>query len=188
MIARAEQYNRPGKFTAFIGYEWTPIVPFIHRVVLFRDGGRRAKQVLPFTALDSKNPENLWQYFENYHRTTGGEVIGIPHNGNISLGHMFLPEDSNGKPLDSHYAKMRSKWEPLLEVTQTKGDGEAHPSLSPNDEFADFETWSSYNKGKDLGRRYEYARSALKLGLAHQARIGTNPFKFGLIGREPLIN
>lgn len=186
----ASEYNEPGKFTAFNGYEWTsaPTGNNLHRVVIFRDGPERVKQIIPFSAFDSVDPEGLWAFMAGYEEKTGGQVLAIPHNPNLSNGVMFAETMSNGKPIDSAYATMRSRWEPLLEVTQMKGDSEAHPFLSPEDEFADFENWDVGNAGtpmapkKDSMLQYEYARSALKLGLAHEDRLGVNPFKVGLIG------
>lgn len=181
----ADRYNDPGKFTAFSGYEWTPLgmgTLFNHRVVVFKDDAAKVTQVLPFSALDSTRPEDLWAYLDNYSQKTGGEVLAIPHNPNLTSGHMFWPEDSDGKPFTQDYAQMRSRWEPLLEVTQIKGDSETHPELSPTDEFADYERWQPFLSVADRGRQYEYARSALKLGLAQQAKLSVNPFKFGLIG------
>ena len=187
----ASEYNDPGVFTAFNGYEWTSAPGpgnNLHRVVIFRDGPDRVKQILPFSAFDSLDPEDLWVFLAKYEADTGGQVLAIPHNGNISNGVMFAETMSNGKRIDRAYAEMRSRWEPLLEVTQMKGDGEAHPFLSPEDEFADYETWDFGNAGtpitpkQDSMLQYEYARSALKLGLAHEDRLAVNPFKFGLIG------
>ena len=154
---------------------------------MYRDGGDRASQVLPFTATDSIDPEDLWTVMEAYEERTGGQVLAIPHNGNLSNGMMFDIETMDGQPLDQDYAERRQRWEPLYEVTQIKGDGEAHPFLSPNDEFADYETWDRGNlalnelKSDDMLER-EYARSALRLGLALEEQLGTNPFKFGMIG------
>lgn len=194
---RADHYNNPGKFTAFTGYEWTswgtPRTSYgnLHRVVIYKDTIDKAGQITPLTSLDSINPEDLWRSMANYEKTTGGEVLAIPHNGNVSNGEMFSLTDFNGQPLSSTYATMRQRWEPLYEVTQMKGDGETHPILSPNDEFADYETWNSW-AGRNLEgvktenwierKRSEHARSALKLGLAQQAKLGVNPFKFGMIG------
>jgi len=145
-------------------------------------------QVVPFSAFDSENPEDLWKYLAAYEKKTGGQVLAIPHNGNMSNGRMFALADMLGNPLTRDYAERRSRWEPLLEVTQSKGNGEAHPFLSPNDEFADFEIWDSGNmmnpqapKTKDM-LHFEYARSALKNGLMLEAKLGVNPFKFGMIG------
>ena len=205
VIADADQYNAPGLFTAFAGYEWTSLekgpAPLLeselatfanlHRVVIFRDGSDKVGQVLPFSASDSKNPEDLWLFFEDYQQRTGGEVLAIPHNSNLSNGKMFALVDDEGRSLTQDYAKTRSRWEPLLEVTQIKGDSETHPLLSPTDEFADYETWNSWYgktmKGIDTSdwierKKSEYARSALKLGLEQQAKLGINPFKFGMIG------
>ncbi len=186
----ASEYNDPGVFTAFNGYEWTsaPGGNNLHRVVIFRDGANRVKQILPFSAFDSIDPEDLWNYLASYETSTGGQVLAIPHNGNISNGVMFAETMSNGRRINKAYAEMRSRWEPLLEVTQMKGDGEAHPFLSPEDEFADYETWDFGNAGspitpkEDSMLQYEYARSALKLGLKHEDKLGVNPFKFGMIG------
>ncbi len=192
IMAAADEANRPGAFTAFIGYEWTshPGGDNLHRVVIFRDDTTKAKQVLPFSALDSEDPEDLWQYLENYESKTGGQILAIAHNGNVSNGHMFAESTRKGKPLTESYAAQRAKWEPLFEITQIKGDGEAHPLLSPTDEFADYETW---DKGNLLGNlpksgktvemlRHEYGRSALKLGMKLEAKLGVNPFKVGFIG------
>ncbi len=186
----ASDYNDPGVFTAFNGYEWSsaPGGINLHRVVIFRDGPDRVKQVLPFSAFDSIDPENLWIFMAGYEEKTGGRILAIPHNPNISNGVMFAETMSNGKRIDRAYAEMRSRWEPLLEVTQMKGDSEAHPFLSPDDEFADYETWDAGNAStpmvpkQDSMLQYEYARSALKLGLAHEDRLGVNPFKVGMIG------
>lgn len=190
VIDIASQYNEPGKFTTFNGYEWSsaPDGNNLHRVVIFRDGADRTKQILPFSAFDSIHPEDLWGFMADYEQKTGGQVLAIPHNPNISNGVMFAETMSNGQPIDLAYAQMRSRWEPLLEVTQMKGDSEAHPFLSSEDEFADYETWDFGNafmpsvpKQNDM-LQYEYARSALKLGLKHEQNLGANPFKLGLIG------
>ncbi len=185
--AAADRHNDPGKFTALIGYEWTP-EGAAHRVVVFRDSAERANQILPFSSYDSRYPEDLWRFLEGYEADTGGEAFSIPHNPNLTSGLMFATVDSLGEPIDSAYAKRRSRWEPLLEVTQTKGDSEAHPYLSPEDEFADFETWNGWagtapNPDRPPEKiQFEYARPALKNGLSLAAETGTNPFKFGLIG------
>lgn len=187
--AAAERNNRPGVFTAFVGYEWTSMIDGnnLHRVVLFRDGADKATQTVPFSALDSRNPEDLWQALAAYEENTGGRVMSIPHNGNVSNGYMFALNKINGEPLDADYAAARSRWEPIYEVTQVKGDGEAHPFLSPDDEFADFETWDQDNIARTVKKttemlRHEYARPALQLGLELNESLGTNPFQFGLIG------
>ena len=191
-IDAAEEYNEPGHFTALIGYEWTSLVKGanMHRNVIFRDNGDRATQVVPFTIMPpgSANPVDLWKWMAAYEEKTGGSVLAIPHNGNLSNGIMFPVERAyTGKPVDKAYVEQRAKWERLYEVTQTKGDGETHPFLSPNDEFADFETWDKGNLDASAAKKkemleFEYARSALKNGLKLRAKLGTNPYKFGIIG------
>jgi Protein of unknown function (DUF3604) len=190
----AERYNTPGKFTAFAGYEWSamPGGRNLHRVVVFKDGPDKTKQIIPYSALESNDPEDLWKFLDGYEQKTGGSVLAIAHNGNLSGGIMFDDKTLSGEALTADYAKRRSRWEPAYEVTQVKGDGEAHPLLSPDDEFADFETWDEYDisrvaKPKDPAKRKamleaEYSRSGLKKGLAYAANLGANPFQFGLIG------
>jgi hypothetical protein len=189
IIDAAETHNEPGVFTAFIGYEYSPFPNGnnLHRVVVFKDGKEKAKQVLPFSAFDSQDPAEFWKYLQGYEDKTGGSVLAIPHNGNISGGRMFSLVDFSNNPLTEDYAQTRMRWEPIYEVTQYKGDGETHPYLSPNDQFADFETWDKANLAmmeahKDEYYATEYARSALQLGMREETRLGTNPFKFGMIG------
>ncbi len=185
----ADRFNNPGYFTAFIGYEWTstPNGNNLHRVVIFKDDAGKANQIIPMSQYDSVDPEDLWAWMADYEKDTGGEILAIPHNGNLSNGLMFDDATYYGKPLDADYATRRMRWEPLTEVTQIKGDSEAHPTLSPDDQFADFGTWdkaniaSSIAKTNDMLPR-EYARPALKRGLAYEASLGVNPFKFGMIG------
>ena len=191
-IDAAEAYNDPGKFTAFIGYEWTSLTKGnnFHRNVIFRDNADRASQVEPMTCtapLGSTNPVDLWKWMEMYEKKTGGSVLAIAHNGNLSNGEMFPIVEAFGKAIDKEYVEQRAKWEVLYENTQMKGDGEAHPFLSPTDEFADYETWdfgnldASVKKTKEM-LEFEYSRSALKNGLKLEAKFGTNPYKFGLVG------
>lgn len=192
IIKAAEDANAPGTFTAFIGYEWTSLVKGanMHRNVLFRDNGDKASQVEPYTNYPpgSSNPRDLWKWMAAYEQKTGGQVLAIAHNGNLSNGIMFpLIESFNGKPLDREYAETRIKRERIYEVTQMKGDGETHPYLSPNDEFANFERWDKGNLDltevkKPAMLEFEYARSALKNGLKVEGELGVNPYKFGLIG------
>jgi hypothetical protein len=186
-ITAAETFNDPGRFTAFIGYEWTSQAAFnIHRNVIYRDGGDLARQVMPFTVsppLGSPREPDLWKWMAAYEEKTGGDVLAIAHNGNVSNGLMFPLI----KPLDQAYVEARAKWEPLYEATQMKGDGETHPFLSPNDEFADFERWDQGNLNLSEAKTpemlpHEYARSGLKLGLELERQFGTNPFKFGMVG------
>ena len=187
----ADRYNDPGEFTTFIGYEWTPATrhpksPNFHRNMIFRDDGEIACRLLPFSIHDSDNVEDLWTHLDHYESSTGGRVLAIPHNGNLSAGKMFYPYDYDDQPIDVDYASMRHRFEPIVEMTQYKGDGETHPLISPTDEFADFETWDGPGRqrlpGFEQHKRYEYARSALKLGLEQHAMLGVNPFKFGMIG------
>jgi len=188
MTAAAEQHNEPGAFTALIGYEWTsgPSGNNLHRNVIFRDGKDKADQVVPFSSYDSEDPEDLWAWMGRYEASTGGKLLAIPHNGNLSNGLMFDDVTMSGDPLDADYAVRRMNWEPVYEITQIKGDGEAHPMLSPNDEFADYGTWDKGSFGPErktpemLPR--EYAREAFKRGLVYEASLGVNPFKFGVIG------
>jgi len=189
----AEKYNDPGRFTAFIGYEWTSNTGGnnLHRVVVYRDDAGKASMMEPYTTLKplgSDNPRDLWNWMQNYQDKTGGRLLAIGHNGNLSNGRMFPLVDSfSGNPVDLEYAETRAKWEPLYEATQIKGDGEAHPFLSPNDEFADYETWDQGNLDlsvlkEDEMLQYEYARSALQIGLQLEDGLGVNPYKFGMIG------
>ncbi len=190
----ADEYYQPGTFTTFHGFEWTshPGGNNMHRVVIFRDGKDRTSQVFPFSQYDSTDPEDLWDYMAAYEEKTGGQVLAIPHNGNLSNGLMFALEtidgsNLSGEPIDANYAAKRIRWEPLAEVTQQKGDGEAHPLLSPDDAFADFETIDAGNLNGQGAKTpemlpAEYAREALKTGLLAEASLGVNPFKFGMIG------
>ena len=184
----AEEYNQPGVFTALIGYEWTssPGGNNLHRNVVFRGDKSRADRIIPFSNYDSTDPEDLWAWMAAYEEETGDRLLAIPHNGNLSNGLMFdAVTQTDRTPLDRDYAERRMRWEPIYEVTQIKGDGEAHPSLSPNDEFADYGTWDrgSFAAAKDPDMiPREYAREALKQGLAWDAKLGANPFKFGMIG------
>jgi hypothetical protein len=188
-IKTADRFNEPGKFTAFIGYEWTsmPDGDNLHRCVVFRDGADKAIQTQPFAATDSVNVEDLWKVLAAYEDKTGGRVLAIPHNGNVSGGRMFALADFTGNPLTRKYAETRARWEPVVEATQQKGDSESARFLSPNDEFAGYEPWDKMNLNalklhKDEFYQYEYARAALKNGLKLEQQLGVNPFKFGMIG------
>ncbi len=186
-----ERYNEPGKFTAFNGFEYTlmPSGNNLHRVVIMRDGKDRADKVLPYSTLVGKSVDMLWDYMDAYEKTTGGRILAIPHNSNVSNGLMFQMTGPGGGPMTAAYARRRASREPLVEATQIKGDSESHPFLSPNDEFADYG-----DAGWDLGNLTmsakktpdmlagDYAREALKRGLAIQAMTGVNPYKLGMIG------
>ena len=142
--------------------------------------------MLPFGSYDSDDPEDLWRWMAGYQDKTGGRIFAIPHNGNLSNGVMFATETLSGRRINRDYAEQRSMWEPLYEATQMKGDGEAHPLLSPNDEFADYENWDRGNWNGEVKKPemlpHEYVRGALKIGLQQEERLGVNPFKFGLVG------
>ena len=193
IIAAAETYNEPGRFTAFIGFEWTSVPKGfnLHRNVILRDNGNRAKQVVPMVTqppFGSTDPLDLYQWLEDYEEKTGGRALALAHNGNLSNGWMF-PVDKTyaGGRVNKEYVTLRAKWEPLYEVTQIKGDGETHPALSPDDEFADYGTWDVGNLDitelkKPEMLPGEYAREALKQGLMLEKKFGTNPYKFGMVG------
>ena len=184
----AERNNVPGLFTALIGFEWTsgPNGVNLHRNVIFRGGKESADKILPISAYNTEDPEKLWDWMEQAEKTAGVRLLAIPHNGNLSNGLMFDDVTFDGRPIDRAYAERRMRWEPIYEVTQMKGDGEAHSQLSPNDEFADYYTWDKGSFGPDPKTPdmlpKEYAREALKRGLAYDAKLGVNPFKFGMIG------
>ncbi|WP_108259142.1 DUF3604 domain-containing protein [Mangrovicoccus ximenensis] len=189
MTEIVEGHNQPGIFSAIIGYEWSSNYGGgnnLHRNVIYRDGKAAADRVRPLTTFDTELPYELWDWMEAYEAQTGGKVLAIPHNGNLSNGLMFATETPDGQPIDSEWAAARARWEPLYEITQGKGTSEQHPSLAPADEFADFEIWDAGNLNvvpKEPGMLdYEYAREALKRGLSLEADLGTNPFKFGFVG------
>jgi hypothetical protein len=213
IMEAAERHNEPGKFTTFLGWEWssTPSGANLHRVVFVREGKKIGEKFLPFTSFDSDKPEDLWDWLDATSNSTGANFVAIPHNQNISKGLMFPIQDSYGKPITKAYAQSRMRWETVVETTQIKGDSETHPMLSPTDEFADFETYDhviEVGEGKEVSafgcavlkkltpedREYiekhsehvakagDYSRTALMRGLAIEARIGANPYKFGLIG------
>ncbi len=185
----ADEFNDPGTFTTFSGYEWTSMTDGnnLHRCVIFKDESDVVAQVLPFSAQQSIDPEDLWKALAQYEDTTGGRVLAIPHNGNLSNGIMWDTETLSGKRLSKTYAETRMRWEPIAEVTQVKGDSETHPLLAPTDEFADFERWDKYNIMNTAETTPDmlpgsYARSALQTGLGFQQKLGVNPYKFGMIG------
>jgi hypothetical protein len=194
IVKAADAYNDPGRFTAFIGYEWTSLVNTgdnLHRVVIYRDDAALARRFEPYTTmapLGSPDPMDLWKWMTNVENQSGGNVLALAHNGNMSNGVMFPVERQySGRRLDSSYVTERIRWEPLYEATQIKGDGETHPYLSPDDEFADYETWAKGNLNLSVIKtddmlQYEYAREALKNGLKLEEKLGTNPYKFGMIG------
>ncbi|WP_337661108.1 DUF3604 domain-containing protein [Erythrobacter sp. Alg231-14] len=189
-LGMLDRYNQPGTFTALAGYEWTrmPDGNNLHRVVMYRDGSERTRQTVPFPGL-STTAEQLWDYMAAYEAETGGRVLAIPHNGNLSNGLMFETTMPDGSPMTAEYAAKRAAAEPVIEVTQIKGDSETHPFLSPNDEMAGFGV-----SGWELGNlpltqpstpdmyAGSYARSALLRGLSLEQQLGVNPYAFGMIG------
>ena len=190
-----EKYNEPGKFTALIGYEWTSngeVGQNLHRNVIFRDGADKTRATPPLTtfvsALDGHagtDPESLWTWLAKWEEKSGGKVLAIPHNGNLSNGWMFAENKYDGSPLTADWAATRARWEPVVEIFQYKGSSEAHPALSPSDEFAGYELWDSGdlngNAKKPEDLKTEYAREALKRGLVLEEKFGANPFKFGMV-------
>ena len=197
-LQTADKFNDPGRFTAMIGYEWTSVPGGnnLHRNVLFRGDSSTASQMMPFSSWQSEDPEKLWEWMERYEKKTGDQVLAIPHNGNLSNGRMFETTRFDGSPQDADYAKRRARWEVLQEVLQTKGNSETHPSLSPNDEFANYGIagWEYGNltmEGEPESpamRPYMYLRSGLQQGLKKQRELGTNPYKFGMIGGTDVHN
>ena len=189
IVDAAERHNNPGTFTSLIGWEWSsiPTGANLHRIVITPDGADKAKQYLPYGSDQSQYPEDLWQWLSDTEAATGSRFISIPHNSNISKGYMFADTTLKGEMISAEYAKIRVSREPIVEITQIKGDSETHPALSPEDEFADFETYTNYIEQSMAGGNYkagpgDFVRSALKQGLATEAAVGVNPFKFGVIG------
>jgi len=186
-IDATESHNEPGKFTTLIGWEWssTPNGANLHRVVFTPQNGEVAKKFIPYSSLESIDPEDLWQWLDNTSEKLGADFVVIPHNPNLSLGMMFPITKFNGEAIDADYAKNRMYWERSVEATQIKGDSEAHPALSPNDEFADFETYSfALTPDGIIAKpdKADYVRSALKRGLELKSKIGVNPYKVGMVG------
>jgi hypothetical protein len=183
-----EQYNQPGRFTAFIAYEWTSNAgggDNLHRNVIYRDGKKLADQVLPMTTFASENPEDLWKWMAAWEKKTGGKLLAIPHNGNLSNGRMFELRMFLGGAMTKEWAQQRQQYEPLFEAIQMKGQSESHPSLSITDEFAvGYELWDRGNLNivpKKPGMiEHEYLRQALKDGLKVEQQLGANPFKYGM--------
>ncbi|WP_105103744.1 DUF3604 domain-containing protein [Microbulbifer pacificus] len=188
-VEAAEKYYKPGEFTTFIAYEWTVNADGgdnLHRNVIFRDDASKTRNLLPLTTFETQDPEKLWAWMKAYEDKTGGRVLAIPHNGNMSNGRMFEQKRFDGSPMTKEWAEMRARYEPLYEVTQIKGQSESHPSLSPEDEFANWDLWDRGNlilAPKPKGSfRYEYWRPALKDGMVIEETLGVNPFQYGANG------
>jgi len=189
VVAAADETDGWADFTAFAGFEWSSTSDGnnLHRVVVFRDGAEKTLKTRPFSALDSSDPEDLWRYLSTYETKTGGAVLAIPHNPNLSNGLMFAKSRFDGTEINERYALQRQRWEPIVEITQIKGDSETHPLLSPNDEFSDYGRWDVGNllstaRKQPSMLQYEYIRSALRIGLELKGSTGVNPFQFGVIG------
>jgi hypothetical protein len=188
VIETADRHDAPGQFTALIGWEWSsiPAGANLHRVVFTSADASVAGKFFPFSSGDSMYPEDLWGWLDETSAETGAAFVSIPHNSNISKGYMFPDETRlRGTPIDGDWVEQRAKWETVVEVTQLKGDSETDPVASPDDPFADFETYPHYIQQNappyDPGPG-DYARSALRTGLAIEARLGQNPYRFGMIG------
>jgi len=186
----ATRHNKPGVFTTFAAWEYTPTPngANLHRIVITDGEPEKAKAYLPYSANNSGNPEDLWRWLARTNAETGADFVSIPHNSNISKGRMFASVDFEGRPLTADYARLRANWEPVAEVTQIKGTSETHPILSPDDEFAAFEFFGRLIEARDDAEHKptvtdaDYVRSALKAGLELEASLGVNPFKLGMIG------
>jgi hypothetical protein len=190
-VSIVERYNKPGKFTAFMGFEYTltPKGDNLHRVVILRDGKDKADKTIPYTSLVGTSADMLWDYMDAYEKDTGGKMLAIPHNSNLSNGLMFQMTMPGGGPMTADYARRRAAREPIVEATQIKGDSETHPFLSPNDEFASFGKagWDIGNLDNSVKKTNDmlpgdYVREALKRGLLIEQRTGVNPYKLGMIG------
>ena len=183
----ADAHNEPGQFTALIGWEYS-LIPGganLHRIVMGDINAEQAQTFAPFGFDDSSFPSDLWSWLEKTSESTGGNFIAIPHNSNISKGSMFDVRDIRGTDISANYGEIRRYWEPVVEITQIKGDSETHPVLSPNDAFADFETYPYYIQREwtdYVPQPGDYVRSALKTGLSLEASVGVNPYQFGVIG------
>lgn len=188
IVETADKHNEPGKFTAFIGWEWTssPVGVNLHRVVLSPMDSQTAKQFMPYSSIQSQYPEDLWAWLGDTAEKFDTAFIAIPHNSNVSKGYMFAETTLKGEKITPDYARLRAGFEPLVEITQMKGDSETWPSLSPGDIFADFEPYAFYLQGGEpveyIAYQADFVRGALKTGLKLEQDIGVNPFKVGVVG------
>jgi hypothetical protein len=183
----ADAYNKPGEFSAIIGWEWTSVPggANLHRVIFTDGNSQSASTYLPYSRDRSPYPDDLWRWLDATSAATGDRFVAIPHNSNISKGFMFPLETLRGEPFTPQYLELRRKWEPVVEATQTKGDSETYPTLSPEDAFADFERYTFYIQATPAPYRPgegDFIRSALRRGLVIARDSGVNPYQFGLIG------
>ena len=183
----AETHNEPGKFSALIGWEYSSIPggANLHRIVVSDIDAERAQTFDPYGLDQSPFPEDLWAWLEKTSQDTDGNFLAIPHNSNISKGFMFDLQPLRGGEMTVTYAEKRRYWEPIVEITQIKGDSETHPALSPEDPFADFETYPyliQRTPGEYKPGEGDYIRSGLRRGLLLQSKLGVNPYQFGVIG------
>lgn len=184
-VKTADEHNQPGKFTAMIGWEWTsqPGGANLHRVIFMPDNAEKVSQFLPLSTLETDDPEKLWEWLDTQERTVGTEFLAIPHGSNISNGLMFSLKRKNGEPIDKVYAQTQSRFEPAIEITQIKGDSEAHPLFAPEDQFADYEPFnflSTPDKTIPDPKAADYVRSGFRNGLILASTVGVNPYKMGM--------
>eukprot|EP00439_Symbiodinium_sp_Y106_P088657 s1_g1193.t1 len=187
--AAAEAHYEPGVFTPLIGWEWTQTNNGVnlHRVVMSTMNGEQAASIDPIGSGEAPYPHQLWEGLGRLQEETGARFMAIPHNPNLSKGYMFSTTRLNGEPITAEFARTRMEWEPIVEVTQVKGDSETDPTLSPDDEFADFEPFNFYLQPKPQGPSFraaegDFMRSGLRRGLEIEQEIGVNPYQFGVIG------
>ncbi len=184
----ADAHYEPGVFTSFVGWEWSsmPLGANLHRVVLSPSDAAAAQQYLPYSSSDSQYPEDLWAWLDATTARTGAQFLTIPHNSNLSRGYMFADSTLKGGAITAEYARQRARYEPVVEITQIKGDSETWPALSPDDPFAEFEPFPYYLQGGEpdeyIARPADYVRQSLVTGMQIGQRVGVNPFKFGVIG------
>ena len=200
----AHQFNRPGVFTTFVGYEWTgnPDGNNLHRNVIYSND---QVPVLPISYFEANTPEKLWTQL---HETCAApcEVLAIPHNSNQSNGRQF-PGQARNHGLDgAEWAQLRAKTEPLVEIIQAKGESECHTGVGTEDELCLYEKLERRplcGAGQDDSSCVQvcaneaeegcvapnnYVRNALKLGLELERKINVNPYKLGFIGSTDTHN
>jgi hypothetical protein len=180
-LAATEKYYEPGKFTTIPAYEWSaaPKGGNLHRNVFFRDMHVPDK---PMSYIDINREEGLWAWMAGLEKQ-GMKVIAIPHNSNASKGMMFAAQDSKGDPINLEYAETRSRYEPLIEMMQIKGNSEVHRSFWAADEFSSFENADSIQdySGRTFRKEF-FVRWGVTKGLAYEKALGVNPYHYGFVG------